>query len=687
MVFEDAHWSDPTSRELLELTVERVQALAVFVVITYRPEFAPPWSGRPHVMTHLLNRLTRREGSAIVNAVAAGNTLPAEVIDQIVTRTDGVPLFIEELTKTVLESAIPHNENGQARSAASLPALEIPTTLIASLMARLDRLGSARAIAEVGAAIGREFSHELIRAVSVLPAGELDAALAKLVASELVFRRGTPPDAVYTFKHALVQDAAYSTLLRGPRQQLHARIAAVLEAQFVEIVEAQPQLLAHHCTQAGLIDKAIGHFQIAGRQAVTRAAHAEAVAHLTAALKLLQTLPDDAERIPRELQLQMALAPELIAIKGWGSSEMVGAYTRARELCRRLGDPPEIFPVLCGVCAMHYVLGELQTSKALAEELLQMAQGTGDPAQFRWAHASLALSLFNRGDLLLAKEHNDAAIGFYDRARDERLRYNGISPGVVGLSYRSWILWHLGYPDQALDAVNQACMLAQEVGHPDSIAFALGYACNIHWGHREVELLRELATRNSALCAEHGITTFGAAANYYLGSVIVAQGLGEDGIALIRKGLAAQLAAGFGMLRPKNLSILADACLTAGRFDEGLQAVSEALAAAEPHEEHLSTADLHRLRGQLLLKQDPSRIGEAQRCFEQAIEVARSQSAKSFELRATTSLARLLRDTNRRDEARTMLGEIYDWFTEGFDTADLKDAKALLDELTAQPAK
>ncbi|MGH7837595.1 MAG: AAA family ATPase, partial [Candidatus Binataceae bacterium] len=293
MIFEDAHWSDPTSRELLELVVERVQALAAFLIITYRPEFAPPWSGPPHVTTQLLKRLTRREGSAIVNSVAGGKSLSAEVVEQIVSRTDGVPLFIEELTKAVLESAQPHHENGQAPQAAALAPLVIPTTLNASLMARLDRLGAAREIAEVGAALGREFSHELISAVSLRSAKELEQALDKLVASELVFRRGTAPDAVYTFKHALVQDAAYSTLLRGPRQQLHVRIAAVLEGQFAEIVETQPQLLAHHCSEAGQIDKAIGYFELAGRQAAARAAHSEAATHFSAALKLLETFPDD----------------------------------------------------------------------------------------------------------------------------------------------------------------------------------------------------------------------------------------------------------------------------------------------------------------------------------------------------------------------------------------------------------
>jgi class 3 adenylate cyclase len=414
MIFEDAHWSDPTSRELLDLAVERVPSLAVFLIITYRPDFAAPWSGRPHVTTQLVKRLTRREGSVIIDAVAGGQALPAEVVEQILSRTDGVPLFIEELTKTVLESAPLRRANGQNLLTAPFPRFDIPTTLHASLMARLDRLGAAREIAEVGAALGREFSHELISAVSPRSAKELEQALDQLASSELVFRRGSPPEAVYTFKHALVQDAAYSTLLRGPRQQLHARIAAVLEGQFGEIVETQPQLLAHHCSEARLIGKAIGYWEKAGQKSVARSAMVEAEQHYREALAMLPALPESSERDARELPLQLALGRVMVSTRGWSAVETAAVYARARTIAELTGTAESV-QVMSGLWVTELTRGELRPALVLADQMLEMARGIGSARVLATAYYAQGNTRFFLGDLAAARQYYLRAIEHYHK--------------------------------------------------------------------------------------------------------------------------------------------------------------------------------------------------------------------------------------------------------------------------------
>jgi predicted ATPase len=353
MIFEDAHWIDPTSLELLERMIDRIEGLPVLLIVTARPEFAPPWTGRPHVTVHPLNRLTRREGVAVIERLVGGRSLPKDIVDQIVARTDGVPLFIEELTKAILESDVLRSERDSYVLTGSLPRLSIPTTLHASLMARLDRLAPVRKIAEIGAAIGREFSHELIAAISELPESELCDALGQLVASELVYRRGTSPNCVYTFKHALVQEAAYSTLLRGARQQLHARIATVLPKRFPELAATQPELLAHHCAEGGLAERAVDYWFAAGERALRTSANVEAIRHLSQGLHVLKSLPSTPERKRTELKFQTTLGPAFHATRGWAAPEAEQTYNRAEELCRELGDDTERFKVLWGLWLVH----------------------------------------------------------------------------------------------------------------------------------------------------------------------------------------------------------------------------------------------------------------------------------------------------------------------------------------------
>ncbi len=410
MIFEDAHWIDPTSLELLERIIDRIQGLPVLLIVTARPEFAPPWTGRPHVTVHPLNRLTRREGVAVIERLAGGRSLPKEVEDQIVARTDGVPLFIEELTKAILESGVLQSERDRYVLTAPLPPLAIPTTLHASLMARLDRLSPVRKIAEIGAAIGREFSHELIGAVSELPESELRDALDQLVASELIYRRGTPPDAVYTFKHALVQEAAYSTLLRGARQQLHARIATVLQERFPEIAVTQPELLAHHCAEGGLAETAVDYWFAAGERALRTSANVEAISHLSQGLQLLESLPDTPERKRTELRFQTTLGPAFLATRGWAAAEAEQAYRRAEELCGELGDHSERFKIVSGLWLIHQTRGDDRKGRELSDELFRMAEQQNDDELRLQAHHSAWARCTWTGEFAAAREHAERGL-------------------------------------------------------------------------------------------------------------------------------------------------------------------------------------------------------------------------------------------------------------------------------------
>jgi class 3 adenylate cyclase/tetratricopeptide (TPR) repeat protein len=681
MIFEDAHWSDPTSRELLDLAVERVPSLAVLLIVTYRPEFAAPWSGRPHVTTQLLRRLTRSEGSVIIDAVAGGKTLPAEVVEQILSRTDGVPLFIEELTKTVLESALLRHTDRENLLTATFPRLDVPTTLHASLMARLDRLGTTREIAEVGAALGREFSHDLISAVWPRSEKELEQALDQLVSSELVFRRGSPPDAVYTFKHALVQDAAYSTLLRGPRQQLHGRIAAVLEEQFGEIVETQPHLLAHHCSEARLVEKAIGYWEKAGQKSEVRGALIEAEQHYRNALAMLATLPESSERNAHELALQLALGRAMVETRGWSAVETTAVYARARTIAE-LSGTAESVQVLTGLWVGELTRGELRPALVLADQMLEMARGIGSARVLATAHYTKGNTYFFLGNLAAARQYYLQAIDHYQKVQLNALP-DDLYGGCDALVWAGLNEWLLGYPDQALRYTDDARTLARRLNNPFASVFALGIGvftrglCGDFAGaYAACQEVERLGTESSFPVFSGGAKIGGSWARAHLGQT---GGVLDS----LRAGLAELESTKLDVLREFLLCLLAETQALAGAIDDAIATVALALA-CNPAELWHRPLTLH-LRGQLRFLRDAdgaTRFELAERDFREAIELARKMNAKSPELRATTSLARLLEKQGHREQSVTMLAEIYGRFTEGFDTADLKEAKALLGGLT-----
>ena len=690
---EDLHWVDPTTLELLSLLVDQGPTARILALLTFRPDFSPPWTGRSHLTQVTLPRLPRRQAAEMTDRVAHGKALPPEVVEQVVAKTDGVPLFVEELTKMVLESGLLQEREERYELTGPLPPLAIPTTLHDSLMARLDRLATVKGLAQLGATLGREFSYELLQAVAPWDEATLRRGLQQLVEAEFLYQQGLPPQATYLFKHALIQDAAYQSLLRSTRQQYHQRIAQVLEARFPDdCARPSPSCWRITIRRPALLAQAIPYWQRAGQRALERSANLEAVAHLTQGLEVLAALPDTPERAQQELALQTTLGPALVATKGFAAPEVLHAYARARELCQQAGETPQLFQVLRGLWYFYLIRSELRTARELGEHLLTLAQQVGDPVLRVEAHYALGLTLNYLGEFAAAQTHLAQGIALYDpqQHRTHAFRY-GQDPGVACRAYGAVTLWWLGYPEQALQRSHEALTLARELAHPFSLGFALFLTSWVPQFRREGHLTHERAEAAMALAAEHGFAVFGAGGTIFRGWALAersvepgaGQGQREEGIAQMQQGLAAWRATGAEALRPYYLALLAEASGKGGQAEEGLHLLAEALAVANDTGERRWDAELHRLTGELLLARPAEQHAEAETCFHQALDIARQQQAKSLELRAAMSLSRLWQRQGKHAEARELLAPIYGWFTEGFDTADLQDAKAILDALGA----
>jgi predicted ATPase len=666
MVFEDAHWVDPTSRELLDLTIERVRNLPVLLIVTFRPEFQPAWSGQPQVTMLTLNRLDRRERTALVAQIAGGNALPSQIVDQIVDRTDGVPLFIEELTKSVLESGV--------------PLVGVPTTLHDSLMVRLDRLASMRLVAQIGAAIGREFSYVLLHAVSRLPEDELQAALSRLVSSELVFQRGTPPDAVYSFKHALVQDTAHGSLLRTARQQLHAQIAEALDARSPELMDTQPELFAQQYAEAGLIEKSIAYWSKAGRRSVARSAIAEATADFHKGLDQLALLPDTLERRRQELELRVALGAALRAVKGHAAPETGEAFARARDLWEQLGSPPGYLQIPYGLARYYAHHGAIDSAMRLAEDLLRLSYQRNDCVGLSLGHGTYGLDLMFVGRFASSRHHLEEALALYDPISASSLvNQVGLDTHATSQTRLGIVLFCLGYPDQALARINAAIAEARQQDHLPTFADSLVGAARLPSLIGDDAALGERTKELIAVAVEQGFPYWLLAGKIFRGLLSVKIGDVTEGIALLRDGTAAYRASGQEAWMPHYTALLADAREIGGQIGEALTALDDALQIVERTGERWFEAELRRHKGQLLLCQGDREAAEE--LYRKALSIAREQEAKMWELRSAGCLARLLRDRGRRTEAHDLLAPVFGWFTEGFDMPDLKQAKALLDDL------
>jgi class 3 adenylate cyclase/predicted ATPase len=690
MIFEDAHWTDPTSLEAFGRVVDRIKTLPVLLIVTFRPEFNPPWVGQSRVTSLTLNRLGEHEAAAIISRLVGNKELPADVMAEIVERTDGIPLFVEEMTKAVLEA----EGEGEARrtvAAVPSPALAVPASLHASLMARLDRLGPAKEVAQIGAAIGREFSHALLAAVVRKSDAELGSALDRLIAAGLLFRQGLPPHASYLFKHALVQDAAYGTLLREPRRALHARIAETLEGQFAEIAENQPELLARHCTEAGQTEKAAGLWGKAGQRSLERSALVEAATQFERALDQIATLPATPALRREQIKLQVTLITPLIHIKGYAAPEPKAAAERARlliEQAEALGEPPEdpllLFSVLYGFWVASYVAFNGDVMRELAAQFLTLAERQGTTAPLMMGHRLVGTSLMSTGNIVEGRAHYDQALALYDPVAHRPLATRfGQDVRLAILSFRALALWMLGYPEAALADVEHALSDGREIGQAASLMVALGHLPLTHILCGNNAAANAQANEVVALAGEKGAAYWKAFGMMNQGSVFALTGRASDAVHTITSGLTAFRSTGATLWTPLFLSHLASAYAALGKFDDAWRCIGEAMTTVEITKETWCEAEVNRIAGEIALKSPEPDAAKAQAYFERSLAVARKQQAKSWELRAAMSLARLWRDQGKRAEARNLLAPVYGWFTEGFDTLDLKEAKALLDELAS----
>jgi predicted ATPase len=690
MIFEDAHWIDPTSLEVLGRTVDQIRTLKVLLVVTFRPEFEPPWIGQPHVAALTVSRLGHQEIAVMIDGVTGNKLLPASIRQDIVERTDGIPLFVEEMTKSVLEA---ESVGDAQRTVAAVPspAMTVPASLHASLMARLDRLGQAKRVTQVGSAIGREFSHVILSSVVDMPEAELLSALNTLVATGLLLRHGVPPRARYLFKHALVQDAAYGTLLREPRRALHARIGEAFETEFADIAESQPELLARHYTEAGLIEKAAGLWGKAGQRSLGRSALVEATEQLTRTLTLISTLPSTPALRHEEIRLQVAIITPLLHSKGYASPEAKAAAERARLLIERaetLGEAPDdpllLFSVLYNFWAVNFVAFNGDALRELAMQFLALAEDQRATLPLTIGHRMIGAALHFTGDFARARMHYDKAIALYGSAGRSSLTVRfGTDTGIVVLSNRSNDLWPLGYPDAALADTEQALRDAREIGEAADLIYALTFASLIHIVCGRYATAVAEAQELVTLADEKGASFWKPFGMLNHGCALAVTGKASSAIQFITSGLAANRSTGSTCLMPLHLSFLSRAYAEHEQYRTAQRCIDEAMTTIEASKERWCEAEVHRIAGEIALMSSRADVATAQSHFERALTIARAQAAKSWELRTAMSIARLWRDQGKRNEAHELLAPVYGWFTEGFDTRDLKEAKWLLDDLTS----
>jgi predicted ATPase len=667
---EDLHWIDEKSEETLAALVDVIASAPVLFILTYRPGYTHSLGERTYYSRVALGHLAPEESVVMAERVLQTATLPQQLQQLITSKAEGNPFYIEEVTKSLVESGVVRKSNGSYSLERPVEQIRIPDTIQEVILSRIDRMETeAKQAIQLASVIGREFTVRLLERISDVEA-KLDDLLAELKSLELIYEKAYFPELSYMFKHALTHDVAYSTLLLERRKALYA-----------DRLPEQYETLAHHYYEGQEREKALEYLGKAGKKAAAAYANQDAIGYLNKGLELLKTLPDSPERAQQELDLQVALGPVLRAVKGYAAPEVERAYDRARELCRQVGESVQLFPVLWGLWAFHIMRGKLQTARELAEQMQRLAQRQDDPSPLMQAHRLLGASLFWVGEFAPARTHFEQGFAYYDREQHSSdVVLYGLDSGVTLLSYAAFTMWPLGYPDQALDKNRQALTLARELSHPYSLAFALLWAAITHQFRREGQAAQESAEEALTLSTEQELPQWVGLATTLSGWALAGQGQAEEGIAQIHQGLTAWRATGAELARPWYLALLAEAHANAGQAEEGLSVVAEALAAVDKTGERWWKAELYRLKGELLLMQGGAEA-EVEACFRQALEISRGQQAKSLELRAVMSLSRLWQQQGKKSEARQMLQEIYGWFSEGFDTPDLRDAKALLEEL------
>ena len=683
MLFEDLHWADPTTLEVLDLLIDRVRHFSLLILLTHRPEFQSRWGAHGHVTGLNLSKLTRAQSSDMVSQLAGGKALPGDLLEQIVAKTDGVPLFVEELTKSVLESGELKEAGDRYEYVGAAHTTPIPATLRDSLMARLDRFMPVKEIAQIGAAIGREFSYELIEAVAPRTKGDLDSALQQLTDSGLAFRRGTPPDATYTFKHALVQDAAYDSLLKSRRQALHAKIARVLEEHFPAIKDTEPELLAHHLTAAGQTEAAIGYWQKAGKLALKRLALNEAISHLNKGMELIGTLPKSAQRDANELDLRTPLGAAWMARKGWSASEVWSSFHPALGLAKSLGRHETLVSIYYGLYTHVSVRGRVAEALTWVNEMLASAEASGDLVLLIVGHRAACAIYYFLGDFNRSREHGDRVLALYSEEQHRHLAdiLNNDPKTGAGI-YVCLGAWMLGYPDRAVQLSDAKDAHARRRGHPFDLGWALTFGDPV-WDFRcEPAPLLARIEEAERLGRAHSLPVISEVlAQIVKGLAWLRAGHLDEAVPHLRAAIEKWNAGGALLWMPYLRATLAEGLALSGDLDGGLSLIEESLTqiARPGWEERSHLAEVLRLKGWMLYQQ--GKLAAAEENYLASLNVAREQQAKSWELRTSTSLARLWQSQGKRQEALDLLKPVYDWFTEGFDTKDLKEAKALLAEL------
>jgi len=677
IIFEDAHWADQTSLDLINRFVAAIRALPVLFVVTFRPEFLPPWAGQPQVTMLTLSRLAHREGAALARRILGDASLPAAIIDEVVDRSDGVPLFLEEITKAVMEAGGTDATDRLLRisSAASV----VPATLYASLMARLDRLPLGKEIAQIGSAIGREFSSDLLAAVACWPHRKLGEAIAQLAGAGLIFQSGTPPETTLLFKHALIQDAAYGAMLRGRRQELHARIAHVLEERFPKTVETEPELIAYHLATAGQSVDAIPYWLKAGGRAAARSANKEAVNHLKAGIKLLDDLPESPGKLRLELNLRSTLNQSLMALYGYSAEDVGTGTARVVNLCRQIGTTAEFAVVLFQSWAFNHTRAIHSTALTLGEELEERMRGSDDPEARMVAHFPIGLSLMSLGRLQDAVSHFEKAAEFYKRFPSDptRLRY-GIDMSAGVHPYFGWTLWTLGYPATARKHLEGLVARLERLNHPFTTARCLVWCFNVSAACRDWPAAYQAADQAARISDEHGFAMTSFVCHICRGAARAALDPGAQTIVEMRDSLAGYKGLGGRVQLPNFLGLYAQTLMLSNDWDAAESALSEASAVMDETGERHLAAEIDRMKGTLTVR---SRRGDPEPHFLAAMDIARRQDARMLELRAARDLARLWRDQGKPRDAHDMLAPVYGWFTEGFDLPDLTEARTLLNEL------
>lgn len=671
-IFEDAHWLDASSVELLELIISRIGHARVLLIVSCRPEFRPTWLAHANITTYSLTRLSQSEVKTMIRDLLRGGSIPQKLVDQIIEKADGVPLFIEELTSSTLSAPLRETLGPTEQPAL----LRVPETLSDALMERLDRVAPSRRVAQIAAVIGREFSHDILSAAARIDEDDMWSALSLLEKADIIYRTGVSPFVRYAFKHVLLRDAIYDSLLRSKRQQIHADIAAILEQDYPKLVENQPEVLAFHYQEASNHQIAIRYWFESGQRALAHSANAEAIANFRKALQLLNALPETPERTKQEIDIQLALGIPLIAVEGYAATETREAFSRARTLCLGLGDIPEYFQALFGLWGNRWMSGKNDEALRMAEEFLSRSQVLSDPVLLMVAHRVMGSTLLTVGEFRSSANHFEETIRL-STGKDERPLYNlyMVEPRAASLLLLSWDLWFLGYPDQSLSRVLEALALGQGLGHPYTVAFAHYMTSVVHLLRGDAVHALESAERSFEMSQEQRFSLYAILSRISRGKAIGELGRLGEAQAEIALGIDEARRSGVGFMLPMMESWLAEVHAKTGENERALAIVERALTDIGDVTGRSWEAELHRQRAQILLVLDPSRVSEAESHLKKSIAVACGQSAKSLELRAATSLAELRQTQGRPDEARALLEPIYSWFHEGSETADLKRAR------------